>query len=720
MWAVAYPAPTGPTPTPTRHGPCPRTQAENGTDHVSTTKFVIPLGIVGIIIMLVLPVPALVLDMLIAVNITAAILVLMVAVSVHRPLEFAAFPAILLVMTLFRLALNVSATRLVLIDGYAGKVIDTFGHFVVGGSMIVGLIVFFILLVIQFVVITKGSERVAEVGARFTLDAMPGKQMAIDADLNAGLIDEQQAKQRRADVHAEADFYGAMDGASKFVKGDAIAAIIITAVNLIGGFAVGMLTRDLAPGEAAATYALLSVGDGLVSQIPALLLSVATGLIVTRSAAEKDMSSDIMSQIAHRKIPLQVAGSAAFALCLIPGLPKLPFLIAGGTAFLFSTRLAAENEQADHDPTPTPVETEPTPEALVVDVQVDPIRLDLSTDLLDLVEVAAGGDLLERIRALRRKTATELGIVIPAVRTRDSIELPAYTYVISLFGIEVGRGTAPAASVMAIGNDLSFLPGQLFIEPVFGLNAKWIPAEFRRQAEVGGATVVDRASAVTTHLSEILRTNAARLLTREDVKLFTEAVSRSHPTVISELTGSTTTLAQVQDILCALLREEVPITDLVRIFEVITAKAALMHEPDAVTEAVRLALAPSVVSPHLDGGALPVITIAPSLEQLMAESLHGSDSGPLISLDHVTATLFAQELSETVIAIQQQGRLPVLVCAPLLRPALRRMLASAAVQLPVLSYAEAASAPQVHALAVVGAGATSNQPSHAAPAGMPT
>ncbi len=511
------------------------------------TQLGVPVGIVMIVVMLVVPLPPMAMDLLIALNITGALLVLLVAMFVTRPLDFAAFPAVILVMTLFRLALNVSTTRLVLLDGYAGKVIETFGHFVVGGSLVVGLIVFAILLIIQFVVITNGASRVAEVGARFTLDAMPGKQMAIDADLNSGLIDEDEARRRRAEVHAEADFYGAMDGASKFVKGDAIAAIIITLVNLIGGFAVGVAQLGMPFGEAVQTYSLLSVGDGLVSQIPALLLSVATGLIVTRSTAEEDMGSDIVRQLTRSRTPLRVAGFGAIFLCLVPGLPKLPFLVAGGLMLLASTRVVEEDDTeypAAAEPALEAVPSPDSPEVLAGEIQIDPLGLELSADIIDLVDTASGGDLLERVKALRRKVASDIGIVVPPVRTRDNLDLPLRTYAIKLFGIEVARGEAPPNTVLAIGDHLGAMPGEATVEPVFGLEAKWIPAEMRNQAELNGATVVDRSSVVTTHLAEVVTSHAHRLLGREDVKLLVDVVRQGHPVVVDELTPAQLSLGR--------------------------------------------------------------------------------------------------------------------------------------------------------------------------------
>jgi len=667
------------------------------------SQLAVPIGIVGIVVMLVVPLPPVVLDLLIALNITVALLILMVAMFVHRPLDFAAFPAVILVMTLFRLALNVSATRLVLIDGYAGKVIDTFGHFVVGGSLIVGLIVFAILLVIQFVVITNGAGRVAEVGARFTLDAMPGKQMAIDADLNSGLIDEDEARRRRSEVHAEADFYGAMDGASKFVKGDAIAAIVITLVNLIGGFAIGVAQLGMPMGEAVETYSLLSVGDGLVSQIPALLLSVATGLVVTRSTSDEDMGSDIVRQITRTRTPLRIAGFAALALCLIPGLPKLPFLLSGGAMLLLSTRI----EQPDPDQAATPdapLAIGPTPddpEVIAAEIQVDPLGLELSADLIDLVDSAHGGDLLDRVKALRRKVAGDIGIVVPPVRTRDNLELPLRTYAIKLFGIEVARGEAPPGTVLAIGDFLGSLPGEPTTEPVFGLDAKWIPAELRGQAELSGATVVDRASVVTTHLAEVVRTHAARLLGREDVRMLVDVLKRTHPVVVEELTPTQLSLGEVQRVMQALLDEGVAVRDLVRIFEALSLKARETKDLDALVETARAALGPAVVAPYVVDGAVTVISFDPRLEQRMLEALRPSDTGSVVALDIETGQAVLTQLAQLMVECENRNVNPVLVCAPQVRAAVRRMVQPALGRLPVLSYGEITGSAQVRSAGVV-------------------
>ncbi len=666
------------------------------------SQLAIPAGIVLIVVMLVVPLPAALLDLLIALNIAGALLVLLVAMFVRRPLDFAAFPSVILVMTLFRLALNVSATRLVLLDGYAGKVIDTFGHFVVGGSLIVGMIIFVILLIIQFVVITNGAGRVAEVGARFTLDAMPGKQMAIDADLNSGLITEEEARTRRQEVHAEADFYGAMDGASKFVKGDAIAAIVITIVNLLGGFAVGVAQLGMPMGEAVETYSLLSVGDGLVSQIPALLLSVATGLIVTRSTSNEDMGSDIIKQIGANQMPLRIAGCAAISLCLIPGLPKIPFLIAGGAMLIASTRIVSDDESADDGvPALEPAQNPDSPELIAAEIQVDPLGLELSADMIDLVDAANGGDLLDRVKALRRKIAGEIGIVVPPVRTRDNLELPAATYTISLFGIEVARGEAPPGTVLAIGDLLGSLPGQDTKEPVFGLDAKWIPAGMRQQAELSGATVVDRASVITTHMAEVVTAHAGRLLGREDVRMLTDVIKRTHPVVVEELTPAHLSLGEVQRVLQSLLDEGVSVRDLVRIFEALSLKAQVTKDPEALIDAARQSLGPGVVAPYLSDGVVHVISLDPVLEQRMMEALRPTDQGAVLAIDPDLGQRVVTEALQRVSDVENTGVRPVLVCAPQIRPALRRMLHGTVGRLPVLSYSELTPTVSVRSAGVI-------------------
>jgi flagellar biosynthesis protein FlhA len=670
------------------------------------SRLAVPAGVIGIIVMMVVPLPTFLLDLLIATNITIALVVLLVAMFVERPLDFSVFPALLLVMTLFRLALNISATRLVLRDGDAGKVIHAFGDFVVGGSLVIGLVIFLILIIVQMIVVTKGAERVAEVGARFTLDAMPGKQMAIDADLNAGLIDEAEAKKRRADVAAEADFYGAMDGGSKFVKGDAIAAIIITVINLVGGFAVGILQNGLSPADAMNQYSLLTVGDGLVSQIPALLLSVSTGLITTRSATAGDMGSSVTAQLGQNKLALRIAGGAALGLCVIPGLPKVPFLIIGSAVLFLAQRMK--------DPTPEEaaagaggapeVAARPapdSPEQLLGEMRVDPLELALSPDLVDLVDTN-GGDLLDRVRALRRKMALELGIIMPPVRTRDDLDLPLSSYAIRISGVDAGTGQAPPGTVLAIGDGLQALPGRAGVEPVFGLAGKWVPAELHYQAELSGATVVDRASVIITHLAEIVRTNASRLLGREDVRSLTEMVKRTHPVVVEELTPTLLSLGQIQRVLQALLDEGVPIRDLVRIFEALSLRAKLSVDHDGLVEAARSALGPAIAHQYAAQGRLTVITLDPMLEQTLLESLRPSETGAFMAIDGMKAESIVSEAARLVENAEQTGVTPVLACSPQLRLPLMRLLRAGSRRVQVLSYSEiSGSTAQIETMGVV-------------------
>ncbi|MGY1649695.1 flagellar biosynthesis protein FlhA [Geodermatophilus sp. SYSU D01119] len=668
------------------------------------TKAAVPVGVVAIVLMLVVPLPAALLDLLLGFNITAALLILLVSMQIKRPLDFAVFPSLILIATLFRLALNVSSTRLVLTDGYAGKVIEAFGHFVIGGSLVVGLVIFVILTIIQFVVITNGAGRVAEVGARFTLDAMPGKQMAIDADLNAGLINEAQARKRRTEVTSEADFYGSMDGASKFVKGDAIAGIIVTLINLIGGFAIGIMQRGMAPGEAVSTYSLLTVGDGLVSQIPALLLSTATGIIVTRSASDGDMGSDLIGQLGRFKQPVRIAGAAAIALCLIPGLPKLPFLLIGGTFLIMAARMR-EAPVEDELATVTPADDEPrpdSPEAIAERMRVDPLELEVAFDLVDLVDTARGGDLLDRVKALRRKVAMETGLVIPLVRTRDNLDLPASQYVIWLNGVPAAKGTSPAGTVLAIGDALDGLPGRPTREPVFGLPAKWVPAELQRQAEMAGATVVDRSSVITTHLAEVVRQHSADLLGREDVRLLVEMVRRTHPVVVEELTPTLLTLGEIQRVLHALLTENVSIRDLVRIFEALSLRAKTSTDLDGLVEAVRSSLGAAISHPYVTPDErLHVLTLEPAFEQRLLEAVRHSDGGQVLALDAGSVDALVTGCTGLLEDAESHGLAPVLVCSPQVRAALSRLVRQVLPRLPVISYTEVSRTAQIESLGVV-------------------
>ena len=660
------------------------------------TTFAIPLGVVGIVLLLVVPVPAWLLDVLLIVNILFALVILLTTMFVKRPLDFSVFPSLLLVATLFRLGLNVASTRLVLGEGYAGQVIHALGTVAINGSLIIGAIIFLILVVIQFVVVTKGAERVAEVGARFTLDAMPGKQMAIDADLNTGAITEAQAKERRAGISAEADFYGAMDGASKFVKGDAIAGIIIIIINILGGIGIGMLQRGMDIMDAINTYSLLTIGDGLTSQIPALLMAVSTGMIVTRSNVESDMGAQASKQLSQNRMAITIAGVAAILLGLVPDMPIVAFWIIGITLIIVGQRLGARDKArtAAEAESAAAVEAAPskeTPEELIEQMRVHALEVQLAPDLVDLAS-GSGDDLLSRVRGLRRRLALEMGIVVPPVRTRDSLELPQSTYVIRVAGVEAGRGMAPPGRVLALGDNLDALPGSVTVDPVFGLAGKWVPIEMRHSAELAGATVIDRVSVIVTHLSAIVTANAARLLTREDVRLLTDGVKQVNPAAADELVPNLLSLGEVQRVLQGLLSEEVPINDLPRVYEALAMRAKASTDPEGLIEAARLSIGPLIVSKRLEGGILRIIMVDPVLEQSMLEALRPSELGSQVIMDQGRLEHVLTSVRTIVDQAAEKGMSPVLVCAPALRPAIRRLVAPQIPALAVLSYQEVTSA----------------------------
>ncbi len=653
----------------------------------------VPAAVVCIAVMLVVPLPTPLIDVLITLNLVGSVIILLTSMYVKRALDFSVFPSLLLIATMYRLALNVSVTRQVLLHAQAGNVVAAFGHFVIGGSLIVGLVVFLIVIVIQFIVITNGAQRVAEVAARFTLDGMPGKQMAIDADLNSGLIDKDEARRRRREVAAEADFYGAMDGASKFVRGDAIAAMVIMAINLVGGLAIGVLQDGDSFGQAISTYSLLSVGDGLASQLPALLISISTGIIVTRAGTESDLGTEFVFQMLRQRRAVRIAGTAVAVLALVPGLPKIPFLLVGGAVLLVAGRLPddaslgarAEKQAAAAAPPPPPPSS---PEVLARDMKVDPLELEVSFNLVELVDPSRGGDLLERVKALRRKIALEIGVVLPLVRTRDNIDLPASTYTIKVQAAEVARGSALPGHVLAIGDMLGSLPGSPTKEPVFGLDAKWVPVTARAQAERMGATVVDPASVITTHLSEVVKQYAGKMLTRSATKELVEITKRSDPVVVEELSSAQVSLAEIQRVLRDLLDEGVSVRNLSRIFEALTEKARTTHDPEAFVEASRQALGPALSSALATGNRLPVITLDPVLEHQLSEVLRTAEGGSFLALAPDKAEELTLAVAQRSREAEQEGDNPVLVCATPLRPALRKLVRTAVPRLPVLSYAE--------------------------------
>jgi flagellar biosynthesis protein FlhA len=671
------------------------------------------VGVVLVVTMLIIPLPPMLLDLLITLNISAALAVVVATMYLGKALDFAAFPSLLLLTTMFRLAINVSVTRLILTTGDAGSVVKSFGQFVVSGNVIVGLVIFLILVVIQFVVVTNGAGRVAEVGARFTLDAMPGKQMAIDADLNAGLITDDQARNRRSEIAREADFYGAMDGASKFVKGDAMAAVLITAINLIGGIVVGMLQHHLPFASATHQYSLLTVGDGLAAQIPALLISVATGIIVTRSASEKDLGSDIANQIMRQhKAPL-VAGVVISAFALIPGLPKLPFLFMGGmfAAAGWAVRNGMPEEvdaAAAAAALPAPQEPEPTvsKDSVIKELPIDPLELGIGFGLVPLVDRrSGGGTLVRRVSMIRRQIAGELGMVIPPVRIHDEIDLDSHEYVFKVRGSEVARGRIMAGHQLAMdpGDVGGTLPGIPTTEPAFGLPAIWVPESQHAEAEALGYTVVDGESVIVTHLTETIRRNAAQLLTRQDVKQLLDQLKETNEAVVTEVVPDVLSLGEIQRVLQALLSEGISIRDLGTIVEAVGDKARITRDPGLLAEYGRQALGRAITAPHLDAQqTLRAITLDPAIEQEVATSITQTTDGEYLAMEPARAQAVLTALrTQSDHAAARIGVRPVLLCSARVRRHLRRLVEHAVPHLSVCSYNEIAPGINVETIGVV-------------------
>ncbi|HEY1687838.1 MAG TPA: flagellar biosynthesis protein FlhA [Solirubrobacteraceae bacterium] len=670
------------------------------------TDMIAAIGVVIVITMLVVPLPSALLDVLITLNISVALTIVVATMYTKGALEFSSFPTLLLLTTMFRLAINVSVTRQILTSGQAGSVVKDFGQFVVSGNVVIGLVIFLILVVIQFVVVTSGAGRVAEVSARFTLDAMPGKQMAIDADLNAGLITEEQARTRRSEIAKEADFYGAMDGASKFVKGDAMAAVIITAINLLGGIVVGVLQHKLGFGTATHQYSMLTVGDGLAAQIPALLISVATGIIVTRSGSEQDLGSDIANQIlSQRKAPL-VAASAICLFALVPGLPKIPFLLVGALfgAVGWATRngLPAAEEET---PAPAALPKAPGEEALEK-LSVDALEFAIGFGLVPHVDGSSGGSLVRRVSTIRRQLAGELGIVIPAVRIHDELGLDSHEYVLKIRGSEVTRWRTMPGHLLAMdpGGARPGLQGIATTEPAFGLPAKWVHESARAEAEELGYTVVDAESVIVTHLTETIRGHAAELLSRQDVKTLLDQLKQSNAAVVEEVVPDVLSLGEIQRVLQGLLSEGVAIRDLSAIVEAIGDKARVTRDTSLLTEYARQALGRAITAPHLDDAMrLRAITLDPAIEQEVATSISQTAEGEYLAMEPSRAQAIVLALRAQVEHATARGARPVLLCSARVRRHLRRLIAQAQPHLPVCSYNEIAPGIDVETIGVINA-----------------
>lgn len=667
---------------------------------------VVAIGIFAILAVMIVPVPTPILDLIISFNIAFALIVLLVTLTTKEALDFSVFPSLLLMLTLLRLGLNVASTRLILANGFAGNVIESFGQFVVAGNPVIGLVIFVILVVIQFVVITKGAGRVAEVGARFTLDAMPGKQMAIDADLNAGLIDEAEAKARREKITQEADFYGSMDGASKFVRGDAIAGIVITLINILGGFVIGVAQLGMGFTDALDTYTRLTVGDGLVSQIPALIVSIAAGVLVTRSETDRDLGGELIGQVFLKPPAVIVASGMLAVLGLVPGLPTIPFLaLALGAALVGFLTLrsqageeaakAAAEAQADAI---EPAGPQPVDELLVVDA----LEVEIGYGLIPLVDAKQGGDLLDRITMIRRQIAGELGFVVPPVHVRDSIQLEPNQYRVRVKGVPVATSEVDKDSLLAMnpGSALGDLRGLETREPAFGLPAKWIPRSAREDADRQGWTIVEPSAVIATHLTEVIKNHAPELLGRQEVKELLESVKERASAVLEELIPNHLTVGGVQKVLSGLLRERVSIRDLVTILETLADHAQGTRDVQTLVELCRAALGRAICDVHrAPDGTLPTVTFSPHLEALLGDSVQNA-GGP-VSLRPDDSRQLLERVNQLVESAVATGRQPVILTSARIRGGVRRLIEPILPHVAVLSFAEVASGTPVTTVGTV-------------------
>ncbi|OIJ13148.1 flagellar biosynthesis protein FlhA [Anaerobacillus alkalilacustris] len=667
------------------------------------------LGVILIVVMLIIPLPPVMLDFLIIINISLALLIILVAMNTKEPLQFSIFPTLLLLVTLFRLGLNVSTTRSILGKGEAGNVIDTFGSFVVGGNALVGFVVFLILIIIQFVVITKGAERVSEVGARFTLDAMPGKQMSIDADLNAGMISDTEAKERRLKIEREADFYGAMDGASKFVKGDAIAGIVIVIINIIFGLIIGMMQQGLDLTTSASKYTLLTVGDGLVSQIPALLISTATGIVVTRAASEGNLGDDISRQLLAYPKMLYIAGGTIALLGFFTPInlglttPVAALLIIGGYFLLKSNdkRLEQIDEVASSEDTQEDMKS---PESVVNLLQVDPIEFEFGYGLIPLADANQGGDLLDRVVMIRRQLALELGLIVPVIRIRDNIQLQPNEYCIKIKGNEVAKGELLLDHFMAMspGVDDESIVGIDTMEPAFGMPALWIGEDMKEQAELSGYTVVDPPSVVSTHLTEVIKRHAHELIGRQETKQLVDHLKEAYPTLVDDVTPNPLSVGEVQKVLANLLKEKVSIRNLPTIFETLADYGQMTKDTDLITEYVRQALSRQITKQYTNvNDPLYVITVSGSVEKIVAEGVQQTEHGNFLAMDPNDSQSVVDAIIYEVERMSEMGQMPILLCSPAVRMYIRHLVERYLPHVPVLSYNELEPTIEVQSVGVV-------------------
>jgi flagellar biosynthesis protein FlhA len=658
----------------------------------ANTDIVLAISVILILALMIIPIPPILLDVLLATNIAVAILILMVTMYLTNPLEISVFPGLLLILTIFRLGLNVASTRLVLGEAYAGEVIAAFGSFVVKGNYVVGFIIFLILVLIQFVVIVKGAGRIAEVAARFTLDGMPGKQMAIDADLNAGMITEKEARMRRREIAREAEFYGAMDGASKFVKGDAIAGLLINIVNILGGFIIGVAQKGMPFTDALRTYTLLTVGDGLVTQIPALIVAVSSGMIVTRSAAGNAFDMEIRQQVLGQPKALLIASGALLLFAVVPGLPTVPFLllglVAGGAGYV----TMKEGKRAPAETGEAPAAPAPKEEKVEDYLQVDPVELEIGYGLITLVDEARDGDLFARITNMRRQLAIDLGIVIPPVRVRDNLQLDPSQYVIKIRGNVAVTGTLMMDRFLAMnpGTADGTINGIEVIEPAFGLPAVWIPKSEREPSELMGFTVVEPSAVLATHLQEVLRKGADKILGRQETKKLIENLKKDYPAVVEELNADVIPTGSIQKVLQNLLREGIPIRDLVTILESLADYSRVTKNIDVLTEYVRHSLSETIARLYSDArGIVRAIAMDPHLEQMITSALQNQrESSPSLGLPPETIHAVHHGLTVNIELCKSKGLIPIVLCAATVRPYFFRLIHTTFPSVTVLSFTE--------------------------------
>ena len=665
------------------------------------------VGVIAILMVMVVPLPPLVIDLLLSLSITVAIVILLMSMFVLKPLEFSVFPSVLLTVTLFRLSLNVASTRLILLHGSegtgaAGQVIKAFGTFVVGGNYVVGLVVFTVLTLINFVVITKGATRIAEVAARFTLDAMPGKQMSIDADLNAGLISETDARRRRSEIEREADFYGAMDGASKFVRGDAIAGVVIIFINIVGGLIIGVLQQGMDITDAARNYTLLTIGDGLVTQVPALIISTAAGMLVTRSTSSSNLGQDITEQLFVQPKAIGTAAAILFFFALIPGMPKVSFLLIAAGAGLLAWRLVRaapavqESAEAEAAP-PSAIET--------VDLllPLDPLEIEVGYGLIGYVDVAQGGELLQRIKSLRRQLAVEMGFVIPAIHIRDNLQLKPNQYTVILKGVEIARGELLPGHWLALTSDKTpRVKGIETKEPAFGLPAVWIAEKEKESVQARGVVVVDPATVVTTHLTEIVKAHADELLGRQEVQSLIDNLAKTHPRVIEELIPKVVSAGTLHRVLQRLLRERISIRDLLTVLETLADYAPLTKNLDILTGYVRQALARTITKQYRDGeGGITVVMLSPEIEDKISQSVQHTEYESYLSVDPNWVQKVVRGVQKFLGTFASRGLQPIVLCSPGARIHFRKVLEKFVPNIIVLSHNEITHDVNIKSLGIV-------------------